>query len=744
MLDVLALLLVSPRAVIVSIRETSSRQNLALKTKLSSNTLEPTKSVQKPDPLSRVPSLLQQASLCDISEKKLWVSLGASGSGISIDGCICLVPVATKRNQFISIGIEPLSNDGQNNVLYEEINRVFANSAFGCLEEENDSDGDLLDKTEGYTSRELKARKGVDRWPIFSLTISLDKFTTKGQTGITEIIDGRDTALSEILHLLRAMFYEFLKRHLFRPKSVILSADSLASSSKSKNLDGSGLRSNTPFSGAQSLRRQGSRMSDGGQAKSGSLSPAPSPLLHQVQLPERPFDTASSPFDSWSRVKAGRLLPTFKADAVESRIITSSTKNGSVEHSGIKTELCANNGKRTSPERPSLFDSAGRVTRKPFEDVDVANLIGGRNNSNPPTISCTRPAEEETITWCNPVTKKPSLVNTRTGFVIQAERVDPGSTPEPAPQDRLVFPGNVSKPPESTHFTKNDASWIDDILRKWKNPVFELTEAPIPRLPSALDTLGFGSERSRHDCHEHSHLSLHTSHEVSAMDTSGRLHKDDLRRAQLLAQVDKKFLLAKVQSQLMERKESVTHDGINARGTRPFLILIDQHAADERCRVETLMRDYFDFSDSKTRGSEWSSKTEVLEKPLRFELSSRERELLERYRSYFSHWGIVYELSANKFRTTEVSITRLPPSILERCRSEPRLVIELLRKEVWKMNDEPSTFRPDPTTKIAWHLKSDAEVQCDDRSWVSRFHGCPSGILDLINSRACRSELSSE
>jgi DNA mismatch repair protein MLH3 len=74
----------------------------------------------------------------------------------------------------------------------------------------------------------------------------------------------------------------------------------------------------------------------------------------------------------------------------------------------------------------------------------------------------------------------------------------------------------------------------------------------------------------------------------------------------------------------------------------------------------------------------------------------------------------------------------LPPSILERCRLEPRLLVDLLRKEIWKLYGMSSSHSG------GWSSVA-AGSQYD---WVAKFHDCPEGVLDLIHSRACRSRSS--
>jgi DNA mismatch repair protein MLH3 len=78
-----------------------------------------------------------------------------------------------------------------------------------------------------------------------------------------------------------------------------------------------------------------------------------------------------------------------------------------------------------------------------------------------------------------------------------------------------------------------------------------------------------------------------------------------------------------------------------------------------------------------------------------------------------------------------VEVETLPVSIVERCRSEPRVLVDLLRKEIWHLHGTGSSGARSALGTGA------------GEDWVTRFHDCPKGILDLINSRACRSECSS-
>ncbi|TEA16878.1 Vacuolar protein sorting-associated protein 11-like protein [Colletotrichum sidae] len=108
---------------------------------------------------------------------------------------------------------------------------------------------------------------------------------------------------------------------------------------------------------------------------------------------------------------------------------------------------------------------------------------------------------------------------------------------------------------------------------------------------------------------------------------------------------------------------------------------------------------------------------------------------------HFHHWGIRYMFSGpdadqwqqRSEQLSKVEVTSLPPSILERCKTEPPLLAEILRDEIWKLDQDGKTIvRP---------LAPGSSGDEGEINWVSRFHGCPQGILDLLNSRACRTAI---
>lgn len=722
--NLLALLLFWPGDASVSIRELSVGQNLTLRTGSRSRTW-----------LNDGCQLLHQASLCNSPDASDWVPIGASASRLSIDGYVCREPVATKRVQFISLGIEPLTNESRSNVLFEEVNKVFADSAFGAIDTESDSGGERKKpKMDGFTGRELKLRKGVDRWSMFFLRITATRSAKNGSLDVEDVLDDRQPNLALITDLLKAMFYEFLKKTHCRPKTVNLSV-------KEKRFR------------SEQNQKSNERPEKGGSSSRAVSNPVSSPMEKPVRSTRRveiPESRSESPFDGWSRIKSGRTLPTFKEAKQDSKrsqsLATSSATRDRVAH--VATSSKPSHPPMSEPSRSPLYDANGQLTRKPFEDIDPKQLRG-RSLSQVPTPQHTvtkgsttfseESVEDSPMEWINPATRLATLVDPRTGFVLP---------PKPLTLSRMATK-QLSQMNNTDHngltATSHTASWVKDLADKWKNPVFQVTERPIPKLSGVPEILDIDVKAGGSHCdHGLSAISMGSHHEATAMGLQGRISRTGLRRAELVAQVDSKFIFVKVPFNKVDGDQMNTE----ASPTSSSLVLIDQHAADERCRVESLMSDYFVYN---TSSKTWEAVTELLPKPLFFELSRPDRDVLCRSQAHFAHWGICYDVetpgSGRSFASkkpknmeavpqAKVAVRSLPPAILERCRTEPGLLSNLIRTEAWKLNDDPG-----PAQQPRPRLAPDGEAERNSPAWVSLFHGCPQGIIELINSRSCRSAI---
>jgi DNA mismatch repair protein MLH3 len=76
-------------------------------------------------------------------------------------------------------------------------------------------------------------------------------------------------------------------------------------------------------------------------------------------------------------------------------------------------------------------------------------------------------------------------------------------------------------------------------------------------------------------------------------------------------------------------------------------------------------------------------------------------------------------------------VKTLPPCISERCKLDPNLVVNLLRTELWRLDGQPN--RRNFTTYV-----SDSQSN-DEHSWLAQLSDCPTVLVEMLNSRACRS-----
>ncbi|KAG0033929.1 DNA mismatch repair protein [Podila clonocystis] len=137
--------------------------------------------------------------------------------------------------------------------------------------------------------------------------------------------------------------------------------------------------------------------------------------------------------------------------------------------------------------------------------------------------------------------------------------------------------------------------WAQDALRKWSNPVFET--APIPIQSLQVD-LGLWDD---HDGDKGGGSGVSTSRFFkSAEGQPGfvdvrnlQLSKELLQQARVVSQLDSKFILCVMQAS----------SGSSSR-LMEALVVVDQHAADERVRVEKLMQEMCLCSQPGDAGSD--------------------------------------------------------------------------------------------------------------------------------------------
>lgn len=723
------LLLATGKAVkvIVSSSDKSRKLTLRCPPESSGNNDVEYKERQNILDLERVQTILSQTGYINPSNFPSWVTVSARTPAVAIASAISVEPSPTKQVQFISFGIHPTLPQKNANVIYEEINRIFTLSSFGNVEDGFEAvDGEhkpgVQQQGSATPKRKLKgSSKGINRWPMFYIRINTyDK--GRQRTLDNDVTIDSDKLLQTVLDVLGTLMHSFLEQHNFRPRARKRVRSSKTDSQPSNSVSGE--------------KGEGDRTRHNPSSTRGLLQRSKTPKATETFLDDRttlpsfggtPNNLPNREFGSWSRIKCG------SKDSFED--ICSGLPRGKDTRSGDRSrkllrEVDRGDENSVNDTKPSSPTSTVRQTRE-------SPAINLGTSTNP----CDQTSDEITdqaVPWTDPVTKAVILINARTGQVL------PPAAPVPVVNHQAIplrssSTGSFRKGRLSVHNVRPNLevrsgsdSWIEGVLRKWENPVFPQTEKPIPSVSVASSDILPPDQKF---CD----IKLPPYNKYK-----GKLTKAGLEQAEVISQVDHKFILAKM--------VATPEDADEGKRQEQVLVLIDQHAADERCRIEGLFRDLFQCSFERPDEGRSTTKvqTTLLPKPLVSNISAQEVRLFESYMEYFASWGCFYEITTNAQRISSVAVTRLPTLISERCRLEPKLAIDMLRSEIWAQEEEgtrkllmSSSLKPMlGEISPAESTRESAKVNKDgETSWIEGIAHCPQGIIDMLNSRSCRSAI---
>ncbi|KAK1139563.1 DNA mismatch repair protein [Aspergillus melleus] len=602
--------------------------------------------------LQRISSVLAQAGLAEFQNTQCWNAVSATLPDLSIHAAISLKPSPTKKVQFISVGMNPIYARNSTNLLYSETNSLFSSSDFGAMggPPERSLHGGLAEPPSNHTDANAQ-----------------------------EINDGEDVpesdkSIQRIMDVLAAMMNEFLKQHGLRPRT--------------------GKRKRTMNQAQSTAQGTGKPTIAAGHSDKVSTEET---LNSRVKLPEFHIPARSvEDSENWSKAKSAR--DSFMAP-LRRRIPSSNPDRAS---------KLANEPSTNEPAQvPSVTISMATEDSRPVEPPQVGT-------DNPPLVlhENDESTADRIVPWIDPYTGKSHLINSRTGQSVSEMPHIISNQADQRPRStgclQTVRTLRLGNRPKSAVAAKAQNFWVNNLLDHWENPAFRRSEQPICAIDSDHSNVTEAVETRARD----------VSNELCGFETvgiskfRGKLLKQDLQKAEVIAQVDQKFILARL---------NVTSAHETKEGFVTTLFLIDQHAADERCRVEALFEELFTPSPDGFRRIQ----TITLE-PLVFEISCIEKPLFGRYRDFFGSWGIEYTVEQKPAeKSAFIFVHRVPLLIAERCRVEPNLVIELIRGELWSR--EETRRRPDHAY--------------EDKGWVGRLKGCPQGLIDLLNSRACRTAI---
>ncbi|KAH7916257.1 hypothetical protein BJ138DRAFT_1139943 [Hygrophoropsis aurantiaca] len=377
----------------------------------------------------------------------------------------------------------------------------------------------------------------------------------------------------------------------------------------------------------------------------------------------------------------------------------------------------------------------------------------------PPAAPYIRPGEplskavQETV-WQDPSTGETFIVDPRTGNsrLHTARSLSTDALPNTSTGSGRRTLGSVEWRKENRDIResvpKNMPDWLRDALNA--NKAYAVNEPRIPSLPhtASRELDRPDNQPHHHSCHAHtsdkSSLSRYFQPGESLLK---RFRKEDLVNAQIINQVDRKFIACLVDDTLKgDTPESSDHHREHGTVNGKALILIDQHAADERIRVEHFLKDIcFGFLHYDQQGC--SIKVLQLSPPVPVLLTHHEATRLatvEAFRRNFDRWGIQFEDlekassgdlddSQNDSRDayTQVFVSSIPEVVHEKLLMGNELQ-ELVKGFLAKLETEQLSL-PEPST-----LSVSDEEREGGLLWIKALRWCPRELLDLINSKACR------
>lgn len=768
--------------VTLSMRSSDKHQKLRFKvhappSELSRSSTEQSVRSDKTFDLDLIRHTLQQGAGIDPSSWKTWVKISARTPYMTVCGTISLEPAPSKETQFISLGNQYVSSDSGYNILYEEVNRLFAVSRFGIQEEDDalhkkakaEKLNDKRFKLDGFTNNELRgAGKGIDRWPRFFIRIELHAGNPMLLRQDQIFAEQRDS-LSSITNVLEAMINGFLAEHHLRPrkgrggKRKHSSPPQGSQGKKSVRVSepGSSSATETEVSDPGKSQQQNQRLN---MITAGDLG-------GNVMLPKFSDNRSSCMADSfsgWSRIKglsrkdlsgafATKLLPTNSARGVSTTPSENVPPTPMVEDHTLPGDI----SKKGLPQLPHNI-SIPRLGEPEANEVDKCSPEGSENSgggvstdlSDSIGVEGEEGVSDALLSWTDPVTKALVKINARTGSVTEEQ-----------PRSRSSYTG-VSGMTNSAHrrgrsltsrylgssrstsdplLVPKEGSWAASLLGNWENPIFRRSEEAIPQLSIEGPHLDEGIASK----FRYSQVDVEIAFKEASESSAVNLRKEGLADAQVIAQVDRKFILIKV------AMSSTAEEIFEAKGEDGYvLVLVDQHAADERVRIEALLADLCTKVSESTYqiqsllGLRSSIKTTRLPKPVTFKISAREHTLFKQDASYFANWGILYDLPlprqglshSEDLQNSKLVVLSLPDSIAERCIIDTKHLADLLRGEIWKREESgigrtklhPERNSSSPTS----NLMDSTDVE---ETWPHRIRDCPQGIINMLNSRSCRS-----
>ncbi|KAJ7639214.1 hypothetical protein FB45DRAFT_904999 [Roridomyces roridus] len=385
-----------------------------------------------------------------------------------------------------------------------------------------------------------------------------------------------------------------------------------------------------------------------------------------------------------------------------------------------------------APISSKALDRASPSPRK-RRKYDFADDSGYAEVSRGPSPEPLYTREEtEELLWTDPHTGQIYVVDTRTG------NSRPQSEPPPiasgqARQSRTLSRRQAAKADKSAM-----PEWMQEALEA--NDIYAATEEKIPHLTHLP-----AADAERHSCQFADYLRAARGQAYGDSTTASahRFQKADLLTARVIDQVDRKFIAC------------LMADSSSAVGSSRSVVLIDQHAADERVRVERFLKELcFGYLSNVAAKQEEEGggfiRLRELTRPVPILLSRHEERQLgdEAIREAFRHWGFHFVDKAEPLGTqlelgvddgsssgySQVFVRCIPEVVGDKLLQDDELR-DLVKGVLAKAETDPSFIH-----HVVEHEDRDEEdeEEEDEFRWLRALRRCPQQLLELVNSKACR------
>ncbi|EIN10511.1 hypothetical protein PUNSTDRAFT_125326 [Punctularia strigosozonata HHB-11173 SS5] len=344
--------------------------------------------------------------------------------------------------------------------------------------------------------------------------------------------------------------------------------------------------------------------------------------------------------------------------------------------------------------------------------------------------------------WTDPSTGEQFVVDTRTGFSYRRER-----NPTTLLQDghewssgRDTYEGRrtLSAPWIKKLGDRHTGSQTVDTVPDWirnalcANQSYSVSDPAIPTVPPHASAVSHSNHAVRRAdymslgrCSQSHHDRYGHAPNKFGEPISQQLSAGQLARARVLGQVDRKFIACLLDAEADTRTEI-------------SLFLVDQHAADERVRVEHFLEElcqgYLRYDPATSQGVE----VLPLDPPERVLLTQHEASVFARsayIAKAFERWGFhITSVSEQDSSTSSLGkdycqvVVHTVPLIVGQKVTQGNQLQEFVKTYIAQLTSE-GEFASGPQT---------AEDPADEGSWQSALRWMPGALLEMVNSKACR------